>query len=57
MKKEKLYPITFNGKVMTKRQCDSTFTGYYTCKEALAGDGSVYVANGMRVFPDGNWTE
>lgn len=56
MKNKKLYPIEYKGKTYTKKQCDPTFQGYYSCLEALRDDKCVYIANGEWIYPDGEFT-
>ncbi len=50
---EKLYPIIYNGEKYYEKDCDETFTCFYTCKEALNPEGGVYAYDGMIVYPDG----
>lgn len=49
-----LYPIIYKDKCWNKADCNSLFIAYYDCEEALNEDGSVYVSDGIYVFPDSN---
>jgi hypothetical protein len=49
---KKLYPIEFKGKLYYKKDCNNLFQTYYTDPAALTDDGSVYVGDGIYVFPN-----
>jgi Zn-finger protein len=57
MTKEKLYPIRYDGKLYYEKDCDSCFSAFYTCKEALNGMNGVYMSEGLWVYPDGSMGE
>lgn len=48
-----MWPIFYDNKFWNKWDCSNMFTNYYSCKEAIFNDKSVYVFEDMRVFPDG----
>lgn len=48
-----LYPITYDNKVWYEKDVDDVFACFYSCKEALHPNYSVYVSEGMYIFPDG----
>ncbi len=48
-----LYPITYKDQLYYEDDVDDLFACYYTSKESLNDDCSVYVADGIYVFPDG----
>ena len=50
---DNLYPISFNGKVYHKDDCDDVFVCFYTCLEALRGDCAVYISDGIWMNPNG----
>lgn len=52
-----LYPINYKGKIYYEEDCSGIFTSFYTSRYSLQFDGSVYVGEGMSVFPDGEWVE
>jgi len=52
---ENLYPVSFEGKLWNECDCDDIFVAFYTTKYALAPDCSVYVSEGDRIQPNGNW--
>jgi len=52
-----LFPVLFNGKQYTERMCDSLFLAFYYDRDSLRWDNSVYVGDGMSVYPDGTTTE
>lgn len=52
-----LYPITFKGKQYYEDDCNGVFSSFYTSKYALRWDGSVYVGDGMSVYPNGEWAD
>ena len=56
-KVNQLYPITYNGVVYTEKNVDEVFECFYTCREAVLSDGSVYMSDNMYVFPDGEMVE
>lgn len=51
-----LYPITYNGRNWEEAECDSIYRSFFTCREAMRDDGSVYVGDGTSVYPDGTFT-
>ena len=53
--RDKLYPITYQGKKYLEKDCDEIFTAYYTSIHSLRYDGSVYVGDGISITPDGEW--
>lgn len=55
--KEEIYPIMHNGKWYYEDDCDDIFTGFYSGPDSLGFNNSVYVADGMRICPDGEWIE
>ncbi len=56
-KKEKLYPIHYEGKSYTEETADDLFVSFYTCKAALRDDCSVYISDGLWVHPNGDTNE
>jgi hypothetical protein len=48
-----LYPVIYKEKEWYEKDCDSVFSAYYSCKEALNFECGVYVSEGIWVFPDG----
>jgi hypothetical protein len=57
MKKEKLYPITYNGKRYYEEDCDEVFVCFYNDRYALNHLGGVYMSEGIWVYPDGQLDE
>ena len=55
MKTNQLYPIAYDNKLYYKKDCHPVFIAFYTSREALQYDGSVYIANGTSIFPTGNY--
>lgn len=53
--KDEMYPIMYKGREWYEEDCDDVFLCFYTCKQSLGWDKSVYVAEGERIFPDGEW--
>lgn len=51
------FPVIYNGKSYSKEECDDTFLAYYTCPEALCGEGGVYFTEGLLIYPDGSTKE
>ena len=49
----KLYPIWFKGKLWEKKHCHPLFTSYFTGKRSMSEDCFVYIADGLRIQPDG----
>jgi len=56
-KKEKIYPIYYKGKWWNEEDCDDVFTAFYYTEAALGENCSVYVSDGMRVCPDGEYID
>ena len=54
MIEENLFPIRFEGKEYFEKDCHYLFSVFYTCPEALSADSSVYVSDGLWVYPDGS---
>jgi len=54
---KQLYPVTYNGVVYTKKDCHPTFVMFYTSPLALTFDCSVYIGDGVSVFPDGTFKD
>ena len=52
---EKLYPLNYKGKIYYENDCNDIFASFYTSVYSLQFDGSVYVADGMSIAPDGEW--
>lgn len=52
---DNLYPLKFNNKLYYEKDCDGTFAAFYTSRYSLRWDGSVYVGDGMSVYPNGEW--
>jgi hypothetical protein len=48
-----LYPITYKEVVYNKKDCHPTFVSFYTTKYALRADSSVYISEGVSIFPNG----
>jgi hypothetical protein len=55
--KEKLYPIYFKDKFWEKEDCNDIFVAFYHTRFALDDRTSVYVSEGDRITPDGEWVE
>lgn len=54
---ENLYPLEYDGILWQEEDVNDIFRSFYHTKYSLAPDMSVYVAEGMRITPDGEWTE
>lgn len=54
---EELFPVYFNGKKYNKKDCGDIFLQFYFTKDALNGDGGVYLSDGMWVYPDDSMDE
>jgi hypothetical protein len=48
-----LYPIKYNNMIYDKKDCNDLFISFYTCKEALNGEGGVYLSEQRWIYPDG----
>jgi len=55
--KDKMFPVIYNGKSYSEKECDEMFLAYYVCPEALNCDGGVYFTEGLWVYPDGTTKE
>ena len=53
IKMKKLYPIIYKGIKYYKKDCHPTFSAFYTTKYALRADNSVYISEGISIFPNG----
>lgn len=54
---EKLYPIKFEGKYWEESDVDEVFKSFYHSRDSLGWDNSVYIGDGLRILPNGEWTE
>ena len=54
---EKLYPIKYKGKFWNIDEVNDIFRAFYHTKCALDFKKSVYVSEGMRITPDGEWID
>lgn len=52
---ERLYPIYYRGKRWKEQEVNDVFRCYYHTRHALDLNTSVYVGDGMRIAPDGEW--
>jgi hypothetical protein len=57
MKKEKLFPVYFNGKKYYEKDCNDIFLAFYHSKTSLNGLGGVYLSEGIWIYPDGSMDE
>lgn len=55
--KEKIYPIFYKGRSWKEDEVNDIFSCFYHCEESLNSEMSVYVADGMWISPDGEWSE
>ena len=52
--KEALYPIIYNGITYDENNVDGLFDSFYYDREIYeSGDGSIYISDGVSIFPDG----
>lgn len=54
---EKIYPLYFKGRFWKEEEIDDIFKCFYFTKFALDHRTSVYVSEGLRRTPDGEWVE
>lgn len=54
---EKIYPLHFKGKLWKEEEVDDIFRSFYHTKLSLDHRTSVYVGDGLRRTPDGEWVE
>ena len=54
---EKIYPLYYKGKFWTEEEVDHIFKSFYFTKLALDYQTSVYLGDGLRRTPDGEWVE
>jgi hypothetical protein len=47
------YPVNYEGKDYYEEDCDILFSVAYHGPESQRPDGSVYVSDGLWVYPDG----
>lgn len=57
MENNKLYPISFEGKLWQESEVSDVFKSFYFSLESLDWQSSVYVGDGLRVLPNGNFIE
>ena len=53
--KEDKYPIVYKGRDWYEDDCNDVFLCFYDSISSLGWDKSVYVADGERILPDGEW--
>jgi hypothetical protein len=54
---EKIYPLYYKGRFWKKEEVNDIFRAFYHTKMALDYQTSVYVSEGLRITPDGEWLE
>lgn len=54
---ERKFPIMYKGREWYEKDCSDIFLCFYSGQDSLSWDQSVYVSEGMRITPDGEWTE
>lgn len=50
---EELYPVLFNDRLWTKKECHSLFVMNYHSEFVLNDECGVYLSEGSYVYPDG----
>jgi len=53
----KMYPVSYDGKLWDKEDCNDIFLSFYHCRESLNALGGVYLSEGTWVYPDGKMDE
>ncbi len=53
VEQEQIYPFYWNNREWSEEDCDEVFVSFYTAKIARRDDGSVYIGDGVSIFPDG----
>ena len=53
----KIYPIFYKGKNYQESDVHDVFRAFYHSKMSLDNRVSVYVSEGLRITPDGEWVE
>jgi hypothetical protein len=48
------FPVLYNGKLWTKKECSEDFLCFYMLKCQLNGHGGVYMSEGDWIYPDGS---
>ena len=54
---EKIYPIYYKGKFLEEKEVNDIFRAFYHTKMSLDHRTSVYVSEGLRITPEGEWIE
>lgn len=54
MKKEKLFPVIFNGEKYYEKDCSDIFLAFYHDRNSLNCLGGVYLSDGEWIYPDGS---
>ena len=57
MKDEKLYPVSYDGKMWKEKDCNDIFKSFYHTRNALNDNGGVYMHEQTWVYPDGSMGE
>jgi hypothetical protein len=55
MEELEMFPIMYKGREWYKKDCNDIFLCFYSCPRALGWVQSVYVSEGERICPDGEW--
>ncbi len=50
------YPLQYNQKTYHEKDCSPLFRAFYYGADTLRDDGSVYIGDGLSVYPDGATT-
>jgi hypothetical protein len=54
---EKIYPLYYKGKFWEEEEVNDVFRAFYHTKMSLDHRTSVYVSEGLRITPEGDWIE
>lgn len=54
---EKIYPVYYKGRFWREDDVNDIFRCFYHAKLSLDERVSVYVSEGLRITPDGEWLE
>ena len=54
---ETIYPVYYKGKFWKKEDVHDIFRAFYHARFSLDNRTSVYISEGLRMTPDGEWME
>lgn len=52
-----MFPVKYDEKLWKEKDCNGVFLSYYHSPYSLRFNSSVYIGDGISIFPDGSLTD